>query len=70
MMTAALRGKTTAEALELFDRFQAMVTGGAVDPASLGKLVAFGGVAEFPMRVKCATMPWHAMKEALRQAVA
>ena len=69
MMTAALRGKTTPEARELFDKFQALVTGGAVEPAEIGRLAAFGGVAEFPMRVKCATMAWHAMKQALGQPV-
>ena len=66
MMTGALRGKTAAEALEMFDRFHALMTGTAdADAASLGKLQAFGGVAGFPMRVKCATLPWHAMREAL-----
>ena len=65
MMTTVLKGKTTAEAQELFDRFHALMTGGATEPKELGKLVAFQGVAAFPMRVKCATLPWHAMREAL-----
>jgi len=65
LMTATLKGKTTAEAQELFDGFHALLTGGKVDAASLGKLVVFKGVGEFPMRVKCATLAWHAMKEAL-----
>ena len=65
MMTSALQGKTTAEARELFDRFHALMTGGKVEPGQLGKLVVFGGVAEFPMRVKCATLAWHAMRTAL-----
>ena len=65
MMTATLKGKTTAEAQELFDGFHALLTGKQVDAASLGKLVVFKGVGEFPMRVKCATLAWHAMKEAL-----
>lgn len=67
LMTTALLGKTTAEARELFERFHALVTGTAVDAATLGKLEAFRGVAEFPMRVKCATLAWHAMKQALDQ---
>ena len=65
MMTAAIKGKTVAEARELFERFHALVTGEPVDEASLGKLVAFKGVAAYPMRVKCATMGWHVMMEAL-----
>ena len=65
MMTATLKGKTTAEAQELFDGFHALLTGKQVDAASLGKLVVFKGVGEFPMRVKCATLAWHAMREAL-----
>lgn len=66
MMTTVLKGKTTAEAQELFDRFHAlMMTGATTEPKALGKLVAFQGVAAFPMRVKCATLPWHAVKTAL-----
>jgi len=68
MMTGALQGKTTAEAQELFDRFHALMTGGEVDSTQLGKLVAFAGLAEFPMRVKCATLAWHAMRTALAQS--
>jgi len=65
LMTTALKGKSVAEARELFERFHGLMTGDAVAPADLGKLEAFRGVAEFPMRVKCATLPWHAMKTAL-----
>jgi len=65
MMTAAIKGKTVAEARELFERFHALVTGEPADEAALGKLVAFKGVAAYPMRVKCATMGWHVMMEAL-----
>jgi len=65
MMTAALQGKTTAEARELFEQFHALLTRKDAGEAALGKLVAFRGVAEFPMRVKCATLAWHAMREAL-----
>jgi nitrogen fixation NifU-like protein len=65
MMTTAVKGKTIAEAQELFQRFHALMTGGAVDAEALGKLVVFQGVAEFPMRVKCATLAWHAMKAAV-----
>jgi nitrogen fixation NifU-like protein len=66
MMTTALQGKTTAEARELFEQFHALLTRQGTASAALGKLVAFGGVAAFPMRVKCATLAWHAMREALK----
>jgi nitrogen fixation NifU-like protein len=65
MMTTALQGKTTAEARDLFDKFHALMTSGGTDDKALGKLIAFRGLAEFPMRVKCATLAWHAMKKAL-----
>ena len=39
--------------------------GRTVAPAELGKLAAFSGVSEFPMRVKCATLAWHTLKAAL-----
>ena len=61
---AAREGKTT-EARELFEQFHALLTRKDAGEAALGKLVAFRGVAEFQMRVKCATLAWHAMREAL-----
>lgn len=68
LMTAAVKGKTVAEAEALFTRFRDLVTG-RLDPAeakgSLGSLVALGGVARFPLRVKCASMAWHALHAAL-----
>ena len=69
LMTAAVKGKTKAEAEALFDRFQRLVTG-SLEPTetpSLGKLAAFAGVAEFPVRIKCATLSWHALRAALNQ---
>jgi nitrogen fixation NifU-like protein len=71
MMTDAVRGKTVAEARELFERFHELVTSDpshAADNAAnpeLGKLGVFSGVCEFPMRVKCASLSWHTMKAAL-----
>lgn len=71
LMTAAVKGKTRAEAEELFARFRALVTG-TLDAESdsearnaLGSLRALGGVARFPMRVKCASLAWHALHAAL-----
>jgi nitrogen fixation NifU-like protein len=68
MMTAALKGKTKAEAKLLFDKFHKMVTGnreGPSDPIGLGKLEVFCGVSEFPVRVKCASLAWHTLNAAL-----
>jgi nitrogen fixation NifU-like protein len=65
MMTEALKGKTTEEAVELFGRFHRLVTGESPGGAPLGKLVVFSGVREFPMRVKCASLAWHTLKAAL-----
>jgi len=69
MMTDALRGKTVAEVEALFERFHDLVTAdpsrAATASAELGKLGVFAGVHEFPVRVKCASLPWHTMKAAL-----
>lgn len=67
VMTQALKGKTRAEAETLFARFHDLVTGKANNREfeSLGKLAAFSGVSEFPVRVKCATLAWHTMRAAL-----
>ena len=67
LMTAAVKGKTRDEAEQLFDRFHRLVTGKLPEPeqAGLGALAALGGVAKFPIRVKCASLPWHALRKAL-----
>ena len=67
VMTQVLKGKTKAEAENLFHRFHDLVTGKARDNnvEALGKLAVFSGVSEFPVRVKCATLAWHALHEAL-----
>jgi len=67
MMTEALVGKSEGDVRALFEAFHRLVTGdssGAVDPR-LGKLGVFGGVREFPVRVKCATLAWHTLLAAL-----
>ncbi|MBI2930828.1 MAG: SUF system NifU family Fe-S cluster assembly protein [Planctomycetes bacterium] len=64
IMTESVKGRPRAEAEALFDKFHTMVTsGGAAE--DLGKLAAFAGVGEFPIRVKCATLAWHTLKAAL-----
>ncbi len=70
MMTESLKGKTKAEAEALFRRFHELLTGNeeaaeTTGPA-LGKLEVFSGVREFPIRVKCATLPWHTFRAALQ----
>ena len=66
MMTQTLKGKTAVEAEELFSRFHDVVTGHAEgNEENLGKLAVFAGVSEFPPRVKCATLAWHALRAAL-----
>ncbi len=71
IMTQAVKGKTVAEAGELFTRFRDLVTGKLTptpdEVRSLGEMAAFSGVARFPMRVKCASMPWHTLLAALRE---
>jgi nitrogen fixation protein NifU and related proteins len=66
MMTDLLKGKTIQEARQYFAQFQQMVTTGQPDEEGMGKLCAFCGVHHFPMRVKCATLPWHALLAGLK----
>jgi nitrogen fixation NifU-like protein len=68
LMSAAIKGKTVAEAEDLFSRFHRMVVEGDASQADgLGKLAVMKGVAEFPTRVKCASLAWHAMHSALAE---
>lgn len=66
LMTSAVKGKSTAEAEELFGAFHDMVTGERDAPTLPKKLMAFAGVKEFPARVKCANLPWHTLHAALQ----
>jgi len=69
MMTEAVLGKSVGEARELSDAFTSMMRGNdGVDPETLGDLEALSGVRKFPVRVKCATLAWHTLDEALSQA--
>ena len=69
LMTSAVKGKTREEAEALFERFHRLVTGSMeqAEAESLGKLAAFSGISEFPVRVKCASLSWHALKAALNE---
>lgn len=76
LMTTTVKGRTLAEAGSLSARFQQLVTGGVAGGAAdageppLGRLVALAGVAQFPIRVKCATLAWHALRSALATTTA
>lgn len=69
LMTEVLPGKNKHEIIELFVEFQHLVTkgvnAGSPESSQLGKLFALAGVAEYPMRVKCATLAWHTVLAAL-----
>jgi nitrogen fixation NifU-like protein len=70
IMTQAVKGKSVAEAGHLFSQFHDLVTGKLKptpeEARRLGEMAAFSGVARFPVRVKCASMPWHTLQAALR----
>jgi nitrogen fixation protein NifU and related proteins len=71
LLTGAVQGKSTADAQELFRQVHTMLTsapGTPVDTAKLGKLAALAGVRQFPVRVKCASLPWHTLRAALESA--
>ena len=65
VMTSTLKGKTIAEAHQLFGQFRQLVTTDKPDGGDIGKLAVFAGVHKFPARVKCAILAWHALESAL-----
>ena len=72
IMTETVKGKTTNEAKEIADTIITTMRGEG-DPDVLdeyGDLIALKGVIQFPARVKCATLAWHALEEALQKAEA
>ncbi len=74
LMTEHLKGRTIEESLQVFDKVHMMLTGlhpdeiNTEDENAMGKLNALSGVAEFPMRVKCASLAWHTLKSALKES--
>jgi nitrogen fixation NifU-like protein len=68
MLTERLNGATVAEAEQLFHDVHAVLTDASVepDPDVVGSLAALAGVRRYPMRVKCATLSWHALHAALK----
>lgn len=67
VMSSTVKGKSRAEAEELFETFHKLVTGdtSGLSAAELGRLAAFSGVSEFPARVKCASLAWHTLRNGL-----
>ena len=68
MMTAAVKGRSVAEAERLAHEFRDMATGKLDTDAGthhLGRLTVFSGVRDLPTRVKCAVLPWHTLHAAL-----
>jgi nitrogen fixation NifU-like protein len=75
MMSAAVKGKSVDEVRALVRRFKTMMTveegaePEAVDPESFGELAALQGVVKFPVRIKCATLSWNTLVQALDEMV-
>jgi nitrogen fixation NifU-like protein len=67
LMTAAVKGKSRSEAEALFEQFRKLVMGvlSQGESETMGKLAVFSGVSEYPVRVKCASLSWHALRAAL-----
>lgn len=72
LMTEIVKGKTEAEAEELFEIFHRITTGQdeAFNIEDLGKLAVLAGVRAYPARVKCATLAWHSLQAALKNQTA
>jgi nitrogen fixation NifU-like protein len=71
IMTTLVKGKTVEEARELFEKFHDVVTDdpdAEIEVDKLGKLAIFAGVREFPSRIKCASLPWHTLLNALEKS--
>jgi len=71
LMTDSVKGQSLGAVDALFQDFQSMVTASPdseIENDALGKLVVFAGVREFPSRVKCASLAWHALRAALKDS--
>jgi len=68
MMTQIIKGKRLTDALAVADRMSAMMRGdeSAAQDKTLGDLRALAGVAKFPIRIKCALLPWNALRDAVK----
>jgi nitrogen fixation NifU-like protein len=71
LMTEAVKGRSREEIARLFEQVHTLLTAPTGEPSpQLGKLMALAGVAEFPARVKCASLCWHTLNAALERAPA
>ncbi len=71
LMTSELKGRAVRDAMRVFENVHEMLKGdgyeNAIDSDELGKIAILSGVCQFPMRIKCATLAWHAMKRAIEE---
>ncbi|MCC3375687.1 Fe-S cluster assembly sulfur transfer protein SufU [Cohnella sp. REN36] len=67
MMTDAVKGKTTAEAMELAEKFSALMKGEGPSFEEYEDIEALSGVNKFPARIKCATLAWNALRKGVEQ---
>jgi nitrogen fixation protein NifU and related proteins len=65
MLTVAVKGKRKEEAIQIADTFVKMMRGETGSYTHLGELLSLQGVSKYPLRVKCATLAWHAMEQAI-----
>jgi nitrogen fixation NifU-like protein len=71
LMTEAVKGRSREEIARLFEEVHSLLTApGSAPAADLGKLMALAGVAEYPARVKCASLCWHTLNAALERSPA
>lgn len=68
LMTETLKGKSVEETEQLFEHFHDLITTDKPAAPNLGKLTAFSGVRDYPVRAKCATLAWHTLRAALKGA--
>jgi nitrogen fixation protein NifU and related proteins len=65
LMTERVKGASIEESMRLFDQIHEMLAGSGAAPDEMDKLAALSGVREYPARVKCASLGWHALRTAL-----
>ena len=73
LLTDTVIGLSSSDAIAFFDAVKAQLAGNETrhgTPIDLGKLRALAGVRDYPSRVKCATLAWHALRSALQQDTA
>ena len=67
LMTDAVKGLDEGELEALFAKFHALATGDGPPAGEMGKLGAFGGIRDYPTRVKCATLAWNVLEQGLQE---